>query len=485
MCGLAWQAKTRRALWYLAIAAAVLLLCSKSSPLFAFNDWMDANIFFTMGKSMFSGKVLYRDVFDHKGPVLYLLYGLGSLADRTGFTGVFALEVLSLALFLALGVRTAAVLCGRALHPAWAALPAAAIASSRAFFHGGSAEELLLPFLAAALYGGLRALCAGRRMPLPAVALQGFLAGCALWLKYTVLGFYLAWAALLALWYLRRGWGRALAQSCGAYLGGMALATLPWVLYFGVHGALGDWFTAYFYDNLFLYTGSGGGPAALAQHLWWAVRDALPGAMLFALFLGWALCTGRRAAAVWAVVLAAGLALTSLAGGYLVYYGLVLAVFAPLGLAPLAVGAARLPRGRVLRTATPWLALAAAAVVCWAASPNRNLRGRAADTLPQVRFAAQINAAPGAGLLNYGTLDGGFYTAAGVLPPCRYFCVTNMPLEAQWAEQNTLLENGAVDYTVALVDDLGQRFPQYTCIDACRYDGGEGEVTWYLYRKQG
>ena len=180
MCGLAWQAKTKRALWYLAIAAAVLLLCSKSSPLFAFNDWMDANIFFTMGKSMFSGKVLYRDVFDHKGPVIYLLYGLGSLADRTGFAGVFALEVLSFALFLALGVRTAAALCGRALHPAWAALPAAAVAAGRAFFHGGSAEEFLLPFLAAALYGGLRALCAGRRMPLPAVALQGFLAGCAL-----------------------------------------------------------------------------------------------------------------------------------------------------------------------------------------------------------------------------------------------------------------------------------------------------------------
>ena len=484
MCGLAWQAKTKRALWYLAIAAAVLLLCSKSSPLFAFNDWMDANIFFTMGKSMFSGKVLYRDVFDHKGPVIYLLYGLGSLADRTGFTGVFALEVISFALFLALGVRTAAALCGRALHPAWAALPAAAVAAGRAFFHGGSAEEFLLPFLAAALYGGLRALCAGRRMPLPAVAMQGFLAGCALWLKYTVLGFYLAWAALLALWYVRRGWGRALAQSCGAYLGGMALAALPWAVYFGVHGALGDWFTAYFYDNLFLYHGSGG-PAALVQHLWWAARDALPAVALFALFLVWAFAARRRAAAAWAAVLAAGLTLTGLLGGYLVYYSLVLAVFAPLGLAPLALWAARRPLPRWLRCAAPWAALAAAALFCWAASPNRNLRGRAADTLPQIRFAAQINAQPGASLLNYGTLDGGFYTAAGVLPPCRYFCVTNMPLEAQWAEQNTLLQTGAVDYAVALVDDLQTRFPQYVCIDACRYDGGEGEVTWYLYQKQG
>src|SRR5699024_9978760 len=104
---------------------------------------------------------------------------------------------------------------------------------------------------------------------------------------------------------------------------------------------------------------------------------------------------------------------------------LVLAVFAPLGLAPLASWAARRPLPRRLQCAAPWAALAAAALFCWAASPNRNLRGRAADTLPQTRFAAQINAQPGASLLNYGTLDGGFYTAVGVLPPCRYFCVTN------------------------------------------------------------
>ena len=84
--------KTQRAVWLLGIAALVLVWCSKSSPLYAFNDWMDANIFFTMGKSMLHGRVLYRDVFDHKGPVLYLLYGLAACVDNTGFGGVLLLE---------------------------------------------------------------------------------------------------------------------------------------------------------------------------------------------------------------------------------------------------------------------------------------------------------------------------------------------------------------------------------------------------------
>ena len=476
-------ARLKQAGWCVAIAAAVLLLCSKSSPLFVLNDWMDANIFFTMGKSMFSGKVLYRDVFDHKGPVLYFIYGIGWLLDHTGFTGVFLLEVASFAAFLGFSLRTVSLLAAKPVHPAWAVLPAAAIAAGRAFSHGGSAEEFLLPFLAAALYGLLKTVCEDRSMPLPAVVGQGFLAGCALWLKYTVLGYYLVWVVVLAAVYLRRRLRRKLLQSCGAYLGGMALATLPWVVYFGLHGALADWFTAYFYDNLFLYSGNGGGAVALVQHFWWAVRDAFPGAVLLVLFLLWAVVPHRRAAAGAVCVLAAGLGLTSLMGGYLVYYGLVLSVFVPLGLVPLVCFAQRpLPSG--LRMAAPWMGVAAACVVCWFGSPNKPLRGRSADTLPQLRFAQTITAEPGASLLNYGTLDGGFYTASGLLPPCRYFCVTNMPLEDQWTEQNALLEQGQVTYVVALVEDLGQRFPQYTCIDQCSYDGGEGTVTWYLYRHQ-
>lgn len=474
----------RQAVWCVVVSAAVLLLCSKSSPLFVLNDWMDANIFFTMGKSLFQGKVLYRDVFDHKGPVLYLLYGLGWLLDPNGFTGVFLLEVVAFAAFLGFGLVSAGQLVQKTLHPAWCILPAATVAAGRSFAHGGSAEEFLLPLLAAALWRLVATLTEDRRMPLPAVLLQGFLAGCALWLKYTVLGFYLVWVAVLAVVYLRRGWLAHLARSCGIYLGGMALATLPWVGYFAWHGALGDWFTAYFYDNLFLYSGAGGGVRTLAQHLWWALRDAGLGALLAILFLVWAALTRRRQVAAAVCLLAAGLALTSLQGGYLVYYGLVLAVFVPLGLAPLAVLAGRCTEVIRLKRGVPWIGLALGLAFCWFGSPNAPLRGRNPELLPQIRFAKVLAQSPRASLLNYGTLDGGFYTAAGVLPPCRYFCITNMPLQDQWSQQDGLMDAGSVDYAVALAGNLQERFPLYHCIDQCSYDGGEGIVTWYLYQRQ-
>ena len=229
------MAQLKRSIWCLGAAALVLALCSKTSSLYAFNDWMDANIFFTMGKSMLSGKVLYRDVFDHKGPVLYLLYGLGWLLDHTGFIGVFVLEICGFAVFLGLGLCTAELLRGKPLHPVWCLVPAAAVAACRAFSHGGSAEELLLPFLAAALYGLVKCLTANRQMPLRTVALQGFLCGCALLLKYTVLGFYLAWVAVLAVLNLLL----SPARWAGALIGMVCISVPMLLLCLAIPGAFG------------------------------------------------------------------------------------------------------------------------------------------------------------------------------------------------------------------------------------------------------
>ena len=203
------------------------------------------------------------------------------------------------------------------------------------------------------------------------------------------------------------------------------------------------------------------------------MRDDLPAVCLLAAFLLWTVLSKRHGAALATLAMAAGLAFTSLMGGYLVYYGLVLAVFAPLGLAALPQ---KLPAKRGVCTALSVAGIAAAAAWCLLLSPNRALRGRTAESLPQLQFAEIIRQTPNATLLNYGTLDGGFYTAAGVLPPCRYFCVTNMPLQDQWQQQWDLLDAAAVDYVVALTGDLQNDYPIYHCVASQTYNGGEGEV---------
>jgi len=43
------------------------------------------------------------------------------------------------------------------------------------------------------------------------------------------------------------------------------------------------------------------------------------------------------------------------------------------------------------------------------------------EDLVQYKFAAIINQTEGATLLNYGSLDGGFYTVSGIVPNVKYF----------------------------------------------------------------
>ena len=92
------QRKKRRLLllgWSLISAAAVLVICSKSSPLYPMNDWVDVNCFFTVGRGIVRGKMPYLDLYEQKGPLLYLFFALAALLSGDSFLGVFLLETVS------------------------------------------------------------------------------------------------------------------------------------------------------------------------------------------------------------------------------------------------------------------------------------------------------------------------------------------------------------------------------------------------------
>ena len=74
----------------------ILLFTTKYSFIYPFNDWQDANSFETVARSVLSGKVLYKDIIEQKGPVLYLLYMVGVLIGTKYISGLFIIEILSL-----------------------------------------------------------------------------------------------------------------------------------------------------------------------------------------------------------------------------------------------------------------------------------------------------------------------------------------------------------------------------------------------------
>lgn len=91
---------------FILIAFIYLTLFSWStSPLYA-NEGMDSAVFKTMGQALLKGKVIYRDIFDHKGPYLYFVNALGQWI-YPGRMGLFFLQVIGLSLALWYMFRTA------------------------------------------------------------------------------------------------------------------------------------------------------------------------------------------------------------------------------------------------------------------------------------------------------------------------------------------------------------------------------------------
>ena len=83
-------------LLFLLYSFGLLYICTASSPRYATNPWNDANAFLTVGKAMANGLTVYKDIFEQKGPLLYLIHALACFISDTSFTGVYVMQSLSL-----------------------------------------------------------------------------------------------------------------------------------------------------------------------------------------------------------------------------------------------------------------------------------------------------------------------------------------------------------------------------------------------------
>lgn len=199
------------ALLALLCACLALLVATSSSPLYATNFWTDTNIYFTIGRGMTRGLMPYRDLFDHKGPLLFILYALGAAISDTSFIGVFALEALSLAAAVYAGWRTVRLFGEGRLTLLAMPLLAAATCCCTAFTQGGSAEEFALPALAVGVYLTLAAMTRPEEKTRGRMLGFGAAAGWVFLIKYTDIGLLAGLAC--ACWRLSGG-GRGSAVRC-------------------------------------------------------------------------------------------------------------------------------------------------------------------------------------------------------------------------------------------------------------------------------
>ncbi|MGN0996387.1 MAG: hypothetical protein ACI4PG_05730 [Candidatus Ventricola sp.] len=458
----------RRALLLSAVCACLALaVATTSSPAYATNFWTDSNLYFTIGRGMTQGLMPYRDLFDHKGPLIFLIYAAGALLSDTSFLGVFALEVLSLTAMLFFAWRTVTLYGEGRLT--LLAIPVTALVTvcTAAFNQGGSAEEFCLGALSIGLYAALRCL-RGEERPARLHAAFGAAMGWVLWIKYTDCGLFFGLGLCVLLEALC---ARGLRQAIGAalaMLAGLAAVTLPIAVVLGVNGVLDDMAQAYFIQNIFGY---GGASMGLKGHLLNALaylrtqsaaNPAMAALAMAGCVFAMADALGRegrgRLSAAAAAPLGAGLLLLFCYWGELAhpYYALVFAALVPLGLIPLGWIAGHVP-GRASAAAvciSALLILPVCRAQC-AATPLLQVRR---EDMPQTAFAAIMREEDSATLLDLTSLDQGFYLASGITPTCRYFANNNLNTQEKRDALDGYLAQGRTMFVVSCWEEPGDNY---------------------------
>ncbi|MBQ7731991.1 MAG: hypothetical protein IJT68_09165 [Lentisphaeria bacterium] len=232
-------------------AFVIMLFCSGASP---FNHFAstDGSVFIVMGRGLVQGKVLYKDLFDHKGFYLYLINGIAAMIVPGNLFGLFLMEWL----FAFVTASMAFSICDCFLKDKKASFLSAVLFCAFSYhymvFEGGNTiEEYVLPLQMAALLLFVRATSGNEPNAKPVyMFLQGILVGLVFGLKPNMM---LMWGPLgLAVVFMlikKREWKNAVLNVT-AGLAGVCCGILPVVLYFAVIDGLEAWFYATWSFNL-------------------------------------------------------------------------------------------------------------------------------------------------------------------------------------------------------------------------------------------
>ena len=433
-----------------------------TSFLFPIHNWVDQNCFFTVGKGILNGLVPYRDLFEQKGPLLYFINSVAALITEKSFTGVFIIQILFYSAFLYVLKNISKLYLDEKLSIYSAVFTGVLVATAYCYRRGDNAEEFCLPFLVYGLYTLLKAYKGDfqKEFSYKTMLINGIFAGCILWIKFTLLGFHLGFIlSFFILSLMQKRYKEAFLKVI-VFVCGIALSTLPFVVYFGVNSAIKDWLYVYIYSNVFLYSED----YSLIDRLNYLVSTIYNNIIVnkvatVAILLGiFSFCIRNKYITELKYRIALLMSMLMLVLGIYIggvsykYYFLVVMMFVILGIIPIIDFCSEI---KILSKVFNKKLIPVVFICCLAITINKSnckpYYWKQKEYFPQYQFAEIINQTPNSTLLNYGFLDGGFYHTADIQPTERYFCRVNIPeknLPEMYDEQRKAVESKKNDYVV-------------------------------------
>ncbi len=495
-------------LLYIILAVfGIMFFGTRSSFYYPYNDWCDANSYFSLGKSMFNGLLPYRDVFDQKGPYLYFLYGLCYLISNKTFLGVFLMEII-LGVFDVLGFfRILRLYLNETISLVLAPICLAVSVASYSFYMGGAAEEICLPCYVWGLYLILsyaKGRVGEKDLPMFLVK-EGILSGFVANIKFTGLGFFfgvMLWILIDLL--LKKNIKKKvlyLLKTCLWFLFGFILPFIPWLIYFSSKDGLYYWYWGYVDVNVFSYSNFGGeGPSimerikGLIKILYYLIQKdmiyfifIIPG-MVYSVIQGKIKLWGRLLVPVLFAFLFLGI---YVGGSELPYYALPLSVFAIFGFALLGklmgilfgilIDKTALFKGIFL--ALGIMVSAALVFILSMNIPAHNIK-KEDHFLTKCAAIIESSGIEDPTLLNVNCLDAGLYTVAGIVPNCQWFQTQTINSDVPYEEQARYIKEGLIDFVLARDAYPAVTTDSYDMVLEIPWSHEGYNSVYYLFRKK-
>lgn len=196
----------------------------------------DSAYFLYIGKAMKEGAVMYRDVFDSKGPFLFFLNYLAMVIHET--YGIVLIRLLFQALFYTFAYKTICLFTQKK-HQIWIVLWVVTLMLAASLQGGDMSEEFALPLITGGFYFFLqyaeKGELAGRK-----ILLSGMFCGLAFLLRANMITVWLVYCAGIFVWLLWQRNFSMLIRYCLLFVAGAVLVHVPFLIYFLKHGALSE-----------------------------------------------------------------------------------------------------------------------------------------------------------------------------------------------------------------------------------------------------
>lgn len=231
-----------------------MFLFDGNSPFYINIPSTDPNYYFTIGRALNHGKVLYRDIYDQKGPYMYWLHQMGLKVTPNHGWAVWFFEILIVTAILYLTYKIANLYLTKFGSLIVVACMPVFIFNSNWFIYGDTAELFAFPIFLLGILLILDVLFhPENKLSWWKPFVFGIAIGLMFWVKFTlaISPLMLAFGLFLVIG-KKQNWTLAF-KTVGWGLLGIFIPTVIVFAYFAKHHALKDLYYYYFYVNIHLY----------------------------------------------------------------------------------------------------------------------------------------------------------------------------------------------------------------------------------------